>query len=307
MIAFIFLVIIGVAGIGALFTGIFANNLQGRVELAVGGVVAVLFSFLVIIFVMMMTTVGSQDIAIVLNGGATVGHLTPGRSYIAPWEDTVTMDNAVQRVDYQVADPSSSQCEILIRIANQQTACAKVQLRAQPQASAVDMLYKQYKSTAGVISGLVTPSVQKYANQEFQGFDPIADVNSTAASGSFSRPTTEQIAERIQADLQNAIGSQVKIDSLSIPNIVYDSTVQAQLNAAFTQKAKTVIAQQAIETAIAQSTANTDAAKGLANNSLALVQQCMTYLNTLADRGLVPNAGFSCWPGSGSGIVIPSK
>lgn len=316
MVAFIFLIVVGIVGLLALAGGIFGprsgprrDGLSGgaRAGLGAAGIALMLLSVLTIVFGMMQQTVGAQDIGIVLNGGAPVGHIGPGRSFINPWENVVTMDNAVQKLNYNVADPSSSGCEILIRIANQQTACAEVKLRAQPVAAAVDTEYRQYRSTQGLLDGLVTPMIQKYANIEFQTFDPIADVNSTLPLGSPDRPTVQQIADRIERDLQQQIGTQVHIDNLIIPNIDYDGAVQAQLNAAFAQKAKTVIAQQAVQTADAQAAANRALAVSGSLNSLALVQQCMTWLNTLADKGLTPPAGFSCWPGAGSGVVIPSK
>lgn len=308
MFLFIFLIILGIGGLGCLIGGIAAGSADSNSRIASGviGVLLMLASAFSIVFGLMMVTVGTQDIAIVLNGGAATGDLGPGRHFIPPWSDTATMDNSVQVEDYNVADPTSGKCDILIRIANQQTACARVELRVQLQQDQTDVLFRQYKSTAGVVSGLVTPAVQKYANEVFQGFDPISDVNSTAAIGSSGRPSTQQFADALQKDLQRVIGKDVIIDNLTIPTIEYDGSVQAQLNAAFTQKAKTVIAQQAEQTAAAQAQANRELTAKNAVTPLVLVQQCLTYLNTLADKDLTPPAGFSCWPGSGSGIVIPA-
>lgn len=300
MFLFVFLLVLFVVGLVMVFIKYRDKNPSISI---IGGILSVI-AFLVIIFGQCFQTVGPSDIGVILSGGRPSGDMGPGWGWIAPWQSIATMDDSVQPLDYNVADPTSGHCEILIRIANQQTACAEVKARIQLLPSATDQELKQYKTTQGVISGLVTPAVQTYANQVFQSFDPIADVNSTAPIGSPTRPTTSQLAAILQQDLTASIGQYVIIDKLSIPNIDYDSTVQAQLNAAFSQKAKTVIAQQAEQTALAQAQAN----KNLGSTQVSpivLVQQCMTYLTVLADRGLTPPAGFSCWPGQGSGVVLP--
>lgn len=309
MITFIFMVITGVLGVTALISAAAARSESAgsRATTAAIGVLAILLSAGIIFFVQMLQTVPAQSIDILLSGGRPSGEIGPGWAWISPWQEVAQMDDSVQTEDYQVADPSSGNCEILIRIANQQTACANIRLRVQLQPGAVDTEFRQYKSTQGVINGLVTPAVQKYANSVFQDYDPIADVNSTVPLGSPGRPTTQQLAAQLEQELQKSIGSDVIIDNLTIPNIQYDDAVQAQLNSAFAQKAKTVIAEQAVQTALEQAQANKDLASSTSLNPLVLVQQCQTYLNTLADKGLVPNAGFSCWPGQGSGIVIPSS
>jgi hypothetical protein len=59
----------------------------------------------------------------------------------------------------------------------------------------------------------------------------------------------------------------------------------------------------AVIAAEAQAKANQIIQASVSNSPLVLVQQCM---NAIADGTLAPPAGFSCWPGTGSGVVIPS-
>lgn len=246
--------------------------------------------------------VPTQDIGIVTSFGQPTGHLSAGAHFTAPWDQVTDMDEAIQVTDYEGAD-----C-LQIRIADQQTACADAAIRWRIAAGASDDVFRNYKnSTAGVTNGLVTPELDNTANQVFAGYDPVALLDSQAAPGQPGNPTVPQLAQQVQAQLTAKIGSEVQIISLFMPKITYDDTVQSRLNAVLTQKADTLVAQQAEQTASDQAAANRILASSVSNDPMVLVSRCLDYLNTLAKQGDVPPAGFSCWPGSGSGVVIPAS
>jgi hypothetical protein len=168
--------------------------------------------------------------------------------------------------------------------------------------SATDALFKVYKgNTQNVITSLVLPELNVAVNGVYDGYDPILPLSTNAKPGTPDNPTTAQLSARVKSALVASIGTQVKVDTLVVQPLKYDQTVENRINSVLAQTAKTDVAKQSIVTANDQALAN----KALQQNvtPLTLVQQCMT---AIADGQLNPPAGFSCWPGSGSGVVIPS-
>lgn len=238
--------------------------------------------------------VPTQDIGIVTSFGQPTGHLGAGANWTAPWDQVTDMDEA-----YQVTDDTFT-----VRIAGGQTAQATVQLRWQVAPAAADSVFRNYKnSTSGVENGLITPELNAATNAVLDGYDPLTPIATGAAAGTAANPSTTQLAAQIQTALAGRLDGDVTVRTLVLRPLVYDATVQARINSVLAQTAKTDVAKQSELTAAAQAAANKIAEAALSSNPLVLVQQCM---NAIADGQLQPPAGFSCWPGSGSGVVIPS-
>lgn len=250
---------------------------------------------LIVLFFCSANPVGTRDIGVVTSFGRLDGHLGPGLNAFSapPWDNETTIDDS-----YQFTDETFK-----VRIAGGQTADATVQVRWNATESAADDIYGNYKTTAGMERGLLTPSLNSATNTALDGYDPLNAIASGAASGTPDNPNTAQLGAAIVTLLTKHIGADINIQTFTLQPLVYDDAVTAQINAASAQKAKTVVAQLAEETATAQAAANKALAANLANNPLVLVQQCMT---AIASGAFQPPAGFSCWPGSGSGVVIPS-
>jgi regulator of protease activity HflC (stomatin/prohibitin superfamily) len=300
--AVILAVIAAGLGVGALATRKYAGTKNHNDEMTDGaGVHAVLL--IVSIFAAVLTgimvlvssfnPVGTRDIGVVTSFGRLAGHLGPGINWTAPWDYVTSIDDA-----YQVTDETFT-----VRIAGGQTAQATVQVRWAPKLSAADDIFGNYKTTAGVESGLLSPELNAATNAVLDSYDPIAALSSDAAAGTLANPTTTQLGAQIQTALQSRIGADVDVATLVLKPLAYDATVQNRINSITAQVAKTDVAKQSELTAQAQAAANKDLEANLANNPLVLVQQCMTGLN---DGDITPVAGFSCWPGSNSGIVISS-
>lgn len=255
------------------------------VTLIVGAVLATFFSS--------FSSVGTYDIGVTTNFGRVISYVGPGAHFIAPWDNMVLMDESVQQTNDVLT----------VRVAGQQTAIANVKLRWQLVPGATDSLFKLYKgSTANIATALVTPELNVAMNSVYDGYDPILPLSTGAPAGSPDNPSTAQLSARVQAALTTKIGGQIKIISLIVQPLKYDDTVEARINSVLAQTAKTDVAKQSEQTALAQAAAN----KALQQNvtPLTLVQQCM---NAISDGQLNPPAGFSCWPGSGSGVVIPAQ
>lgn len=259
-------------------------------------VLAGIFGALTVILTLLSSwnPVPTQDIGIVTSFGQPTGHLSAGAHFTAPWDQVTDMDEAVQVTDTVMT----------VKIAGQQIAKAPVAIRWQISAAASDDIFRNYKnSTSGVENGLLLPELNSAMNTVYDGYDPIAPLATGAAPGSPSNPTTAQLAAQVQSLLASKTGGDVKVITLVVQPLQYDATVQARINSVLAQTAKTDVAKQSELTAQAQAKANQIAEAALTTNPLVLVQQCM---NAIADGQLSPPAGFSCWPGQGSGVVIPS-
>jgi regulator of protease activity HflC (stomatin/prohibitin superfamily) len=245
--------------------------------------------------------VGTREIGIVTSYGKPVGHLNTGPNFTWPWDQVTAMDEAVQLTDYLGANA------VPVTIAEHQTAQAPIQLRWKINPANADDVFGNFKnSTNGVLNGLIDPELASAVNTVFENYDPVATLNALDPVGSKDNPSIFQLASQIQALLEAKTSGDITIVSLIVRPLVYNSTVANRINAVATQKADTLIATQAEQTALAQAQANKDLQASVIGNPLVLVQNCFTYLGNLAKDGLTPPAGFSCWPGQSSGIVIPS-
>lgn len=238
-------------------------------------------------------SVGTYDIGVTTSFGKVISYVGPGANWIPPWDNMALMDESVQTIDDNLT----------VRVSGQQTAQAEVKLRVQLIPSATDALFKQYKgNTQNVINALVKPELNVAMNGVYDGYDPILPLSTGALPGTPDNPTTQQLSNAVKAALTAAIGNQVKVNTLIVAPLKYDQTVENRINSVLAQTAKTDVAKQSIVTAESQAAAN----KALQQNvtPLTLVQQCMT---AISDGQLTPPAGFSCWPGGSSGVVIPAK
>lgn len=243
-------------------------------------------------FVSSFNSVGTYDIGVTTNFGKVISYVGPGAHFIAPWDNMALMDESTQPVNDTIT----------VRVAGQQTAQIPVNLRVQLNPKAVDSTFKLYKgNTQAVIKNLVEPELNVAMNSVYDGYDPILPLSTNAKPGTPDNPTTGQLGAKVKALLVQAIGDQVIVGTLVVKPPQYDQTVENRINSVLAQTAKTDVAKQAVVTATDQAEAN----KALQQNvtELTLVQQCMT---AISDGQLNPPAGFSCWPGSGSGVVIPS-
>lgn len=260
------------------------------------GVAAVVFAGVAVLMTLLSSwnPVPTQDIGIVTSFGQPVGHLSDGANWTAPWDQVTDMDEAIQVTDLTFT----------VRIAGGQTAQATIQARWRVSAPAADDVFKNYKnSTSGVENGLLTPETNAAANAVLDGYDPLTPLAAGAAAGTPQNPSTSQLAAQIQAALTPRVDSDIQIITLVLKPLAYDGTVQDRINSVLAQTAKTDVAKQSELTAQAQAAANRTAEAALTANPLVLVQQC---INAIADGAFTPPAGFSCWPGQGSGVVIPA-
>jgi regulator of protease activity HflC (stomatin/prohibitin superfamily) len=258
---------------------------------AAGGIFAA--GAAVTVFFCSFNAIGTRDIGVVTSFGRLSGHLGSGIGFTAPWDRVTTIDDS-----YQLTDETFT-----VRIKGGQTAQAQLQVRWNAVQDAADDIFANYKTTAGMEKGLLSPELNVAANTVLEDNDPITPLATGAAPGSPKNPNTAQLGAAVKAYLTGRVGNDINVQTLNLKPLAYDTAVQNQINAATNQAAKTVVAKEAEQTATAQAAANKALEQGLVNNPMVLVQQCFTGL---ADGTIQNQPGFSCWPGSNSGVVIPS-
>jgi regulator of protease activity HflC (stomatin/prohibitin superfamily) len=257
----------------------------------------------VLVFFSSFWIVGTQNVGIVRSFGKPVGVVGNGPQWTAPWETVTDMDYSVQVTDF-----TASGCEIQVRLADGQTACPKVGVRWQINTKAADALFRRYKgSTAGVENGVLIPALQKYANIVFGDYDPVKLLASTTPVGQPGNPSTSQLADKVESAMVTAIGSEVKIDLLNIPNVAYAQNVQDRINTILAQRALTITAQLAEQTATAQAAANKTIAASISHDPGVLTNRCLNLMEEIIKNNGVPPINMCNLGGSASNVLVTGK
>lgn len=331
MFGFILMLLIGLIGVGLIIGGFFVSRhlknappsahhdwegsgstdgrLISRVVCFVVGPILVVVSFLVIFFGMWLTSVPTQNVAVVTFGGRPVGYLTNGYHLVPPWDGVTLMDNQVNTdvLEGTCVPGSKNPGGVPVRIAGQQTACAQVRIVWQMRQNAADNLYRNYHDTDAVRTKLVDTELATAMNQQFDGYDPINSLTTTVKLGTAGNPTVPQVAQAVTTQMQQDIGDRIHIIHVLVPIINFDGTVQTQLNKVLAQKAATDVAIQAVQTANYQAQAANTLAHKAALTPAVLTQTCYNIVGEAMKVGYTLPATFNCTGSSGGVLVNTGK
>jgi regulator of protease activity HflC (stomatin/prohibitin superfamily) len=285
--------------------------LRGLGRLA--GVVLVVLA-LVAVGSSLVTRVGTKDVGVVTAFGKPTGRDLPNGLHLKmPWEKVTTLDAAIQ------PDEFTGQDCIEVRIADSSTACASLTIRWHIAESEASTLFQNYRSNnvnETIRHSLVVTQMKAAVNDVLGQFNPLANVNAAANSGQdnteisatpnldeFSKQIDDQMNERLAA--MNGGHAQIIIDSVTMSFLKLADTTQAKINAYQAEVGNTRIAEQQEKTAAAQARANRALAASVSKDPNVLVSKCLDTLEEMVKAGQSVPAGFSCWPGSGSNLVLP--
>ncbi len=247
------------------------------------------------------TIVPTKEIGVVTTFGAPTGSLPNGWHLKAPWQDVTLMDGAVQTDTHnRPADKPFNEGCVQVRIAHQIVACANMYVKWQTPERSVDGLFQNYRTFDNIRDALVTKNVQSVLNKVFATYDPLSIDPKTGLSDA---PELSVLSKQALADLRTAVGDKIDVMELSVTVMNYDDPTQSKINGLQGQVAQTRIAQQSIETAKKQAEANRELAASVSKDPNVLVSRC---LDMVAEGKNNLPAGFSCWPGAGSAVVVPS-
>lgn len=244
------------------------------------------------------TTVGTKNVGIVTAFNKPTGEvLSNGLHFTLPWESVHEFDKAIQTQNFVGKDGCQT-----VRLATDGTACVEysVQWRIDDQQSDTPVrLFVDYRSFESMTSGLVDRQRVATLVNVFGTFDPLARMKGgdTESMKDVSTAATEELQARLKG--------RVIIDSVVITMPNYDEGTQAKINAFQAEVGATRIAEQSKLTAIAMAAANKELAASVSHDPNVLVSKCLDSLNDMVKAGQQVPAGFSCWPGGGSALVVP--
>lgn len=252
------------------------------------------------------TVVNTRHIGVVTTFGRPTDTLSNGIHMKWPWQKVPELDASIQTDTYAGdggGEGTDSPCTD-IRIGNQSTACVDNTIRWRIAEAEGDALYRDYRGMDRIRNSVVTRELNASLNQVLGEFNPLDAVSSGSSEG---LPNLGQLAEEVEADMVERVGERIEVDSITIPLIRYDDNTQRRLNEYQAEIANTRIAEQRELTAEAQARANNELSDSVSNAPNVLVSRCLETLADMVEAGQRVPAGFSCWPGGQSAIIVPSE
>lgn len=262
-----------------------------------------------ILFVWSITAiVGTKKVGVVTEFGKPVGTLSNGLHLKKPWQKVTQLDAAIQTDNHEGArDPEDNsknpdKCT-QARIGNQSTACFDNSIRWRIKKDEADTLYRDYRSFENVRDSLVTRQLTSALNVVFADYDPLDKLDKNKAR---SKSSLGIRAQRVKERLRKQIGDQIQVLSVIIPIARFNSSTEDKINQFQAALAETRIASQKKKTARNEAAANRTLSNSVSHDPNVLVSKCLDTLNDMVKTKLQIPAGFSCWSGSQSALVVPS-
>lgn len=257
-----------------------------------------------------LTQVQSKELGVVTSFGQPVSEVGPGLHLTWPWEDVTKVDETIFSDTYGANNDG-----IPVRLGDGSSATVNATIRWHVDPAAADYIYKNYRSNNPAESlkdSVVDTQFKSAVAQVLSGFNPTAGVSEQSVLKGVPmnfNPNYLTLAQQITALMQSRVKdadgtSLVVLDGITVAGVQYSAATETRINTIVAQAAATEQAVQAEGTALAQSKANSILQSSLSNNPLVLVSKC---IDGLVEGKFAPPAGFSCWPGQGSSVVIPAK
>lgn len=266
-----------------------------------GGLFAVGGLFLLINFLVFalggMVTVPVKSIGVPQAfGTVTGGVMNPGIHFTwEPWLTATDIDETVQTTTFEGNDG------LPVRIGGQQEATADATIQWQILPQAAEGLYEDYANQGDlmttVTNAVVVREFKQVVNQVLGDYNPITDVQNVSGSSSSTSQFT-QFGPTILADMQHDIGSRIKVISVFIPQIHYDSAVESALSSIQQANANYAIATENVKVAQEQSQAYVKLGDPSANQ---LVAECLSIVERTG------NSNLQCIPGATDNLAMSGK
>ena len=241
----------------------------------------------------------TKQVGVVTAFGKPSGVLSNGLHFTWPWEKVTQLDGAIQ-TDNNIGDDATT-----IRLGNQSTAEVENSIRWRLQPDQADALYRDYRGFGNIRDSLVTRELKAALNQVFKDYDPLSTVKG-AAGGGVKQPSISELGNQVTEDLRERIGEDIEVLNVIIPLVRFDAETQGRINAYQAEIANTRIAEQRERTAMKTAAANRALSGSVSNDPNVLVAKCFDALEIMIKEKQAVPAGFSCWPGGVSAVVVPS-
>lgn len=242
---------------------------------------------LVIIAAMSTTIIPPRTIGVAIALGKPVGVLSNGFHFKQPWAKVEKFDASIQNNIYRGDNA------ITVRLGNNSQALADVSVQWQMKTDNAEQLALDYKTFESIQSNLVDRNLRASLNEVMGTYNPLASVDSANknTSGDFS-----ELAEKVRVALEDKVGADISVKSVTIPIIDFDQSTQDKINELQAEIARTRIAEQKKETAGAEKQANEILESSVSDN--VLTSKCLDIIERSGQSPL------GCFPGSAGQPII---
>lgn len=272
----------------------------------------------VVVLLSCITTVGTKDVGVVTTFGRPTGRdLENGLHLKLPWQKVTELDGAINPDAY-----TGGEC-IHVRIGDSSTACVEATIRWRIVPREASVLFQDYRSNdvnATVRTSLVKTQFNAALNDVLGTFNPLGAVAAAAAKTKKTPTATANTAPNLDAFSSDVVTSmqrhledaghgtkEVEVVSVTINFINLAETTQEKVNDYLKEVGATRVAEQREQTTAAQARANQNLSKSVSNDPNVLVSKCFDTVEEAVKSHYQLPAGFSCWSGSGSTVVVPSS
>ncbi|QGJ90117.1 membrane protein [Mycobacterium phage Indlulamithi] len=276
MFSTILMVILILVIVGSLLFGLGKGE---PAALLVAGVAVIIF--IITAALACTSIVGTRQVGIVTKWNKPTGEtFDSGLHFVLPWTDVHEMDAAIQN------DVFNGDKRIQVRLGNNSTALADVNIRWEIKQDQADELFQQYKTFDNVKSNLIERNLRTALNEAFMKFDPLAG---EPEKGAPPNATLSSVTADTLALMKQKSGNQVNILDLSIPVIDYDDNTEQRINAINAARAQTTQAEQDAKTATQRRLAAEELSKQPVPDLKIAIAACV---NKMAESG----QNLNCFP-----------
>lgn len=290
------LIIAVLAGLGG-FALIAKGEIDGERVRGYGA--ALLLAGLALLVLDSFTVVSPKNVGVPVAFGRAGDNLDNGIHFVAPWASVEEFDATRQTLKLSGGGDDNGD-PIVVRLANGTTAKVEVSLEWQLDDNGnIKQLYLDYREFGRLQDNVVRRRLSAALNTVFEKYDPLASIKGDGTTAPVS--TLEDDAKKA---LQGLMPNGITIQTLFLPKIEFDGSVQAQINQYVNAVNETKIAQQQELTAEARKRANDKLAGGDLTSGV-LYQNCLDMVERMTKDGKALPAAFTC--GAGPTAVVPVK
>ena len=266
-----------------------------------------LLAAVVLLAVSCTTIIQAKNVGVLTTFGKPTKSLTAGLHVKAPWQKVTELDGTKITAKFAGDD------RIEVRIGDGTTAAVETAIRWSIVPEKADEIYADYRSddvNENVREALVETVFKSAINSVFGQYNPTSElvaVDPTSERRINFVPDYDGLATEVTDSMKARVaemGGYVRVEFVTISGITLSPETQKKINEFQAEVARTQVALQAERTNRAQAAANKALSDSLSNNPNVLVSRCLDTLQTMVDNNQSVPAGFTCWPGSGSNLVL---
>ena len=273
------------------------------------GAVLPLVAAIVLLGIASTTIIQAKNVGVLTTFGKPTKSLSAGLHLKAPWQKVTELDGT------KITNKFSDDQRIEVRIGDGTTAAVETAIRWSIVPEKADEIYADYRSddvNENVREALVETVFKNAINAVFGQYNPTSDlvavdptserrINFVPDYDGLAKEVTDSMKERVAAS-----GGYVRIEFVTISGITLSPETQKKINEFQAEVARTQVALQAERTNRAQAAANKALSDSLSNNPNVLVSRCLDTLQQMVEDEQAVPAGFTCWPGGSSNLVLGS-